>query len=201
MSIFRALIVDTNYIKINYSQYIDSNIDDNLLQSCIFMAQDINLQENIGYNMYQYIITGLITNNTGASFSTYYQFILNNYIQPSVSLWSIYQAYSSLLIKATNKAVVIKKSEESDSVGIKELEYMKNEIRNNAQFYDARTREYIMNNVNQFTEYFTTSGVDRIVPKSQVYYGGIYLGNGGKGRGYFNGGSRYGDDNYRTLNW
>jgi hypothetical protein len=177
MSAQRAFIIDSNYLKVNYNGYIDNNIDDNSIESFILLAQDVNLQSVLGYNMYNYIISTLISDPTGNSFSSYYQYILINYIRPSVALWSIFQMYPSLLYKATNKALVTKHSDDSIATGIREMEYMRNQIRNNAEFYDSRIQEYITNNTNFFTEYYTTSGVNRIKPKSQVYFGGLYLNN------------------------
>jgi hypothetical protein len=196
-----AFIIDTNYLKKNYPGYVDSNIDDNALQQFILIAQDINLQSVIGYNMYNFIITQLMNDPTGAIFSTYYQYILVNSIYKSVALWSIFNAYPTLLYKATNKAIVAKHSEESDAVSIKELEYLRAQIRNSAEFYDARTLEYIKNNPNFFPEYYTTSGVDRIIPKSQVYYGGLYLGGGSNRARTNNGGNGCCGEKGVNLNW
>jgi len=183
----RAFIVDSNYIKVNYPGYVEANVDDNSLQSFIIIAQDNNLQSMIGYNMYQYIVNALITDPTGNTLSDNYQYILINYIQPSVSLWTVYNAYPTLLYKPTNKALVTKHSDESIAVGIRELEYIRAQIKNNAEFYDARIVEYIQNNVGSFPEYFYTQGVNRITPKSNAYYGGIYL-YGGQYKGSNRGG-------------
>lgn len=170
-----AYIIDAHYLKTNYPGYVEANVDDNSLQSFILLSQDINLQSVIGYNMYRYIINSLISDYTGSGLSQKYQYILVNFIQPSVALWSIYNAYPTLLYKATNKAIVTKHSDESMAVGIRELEYLRAQIRNSAEFYDSRIREYITNNVADFSEYYTNSGVNRILPKSNVYYGGMYL--------------------------
>lgn len=176
----QAFIVDSNYLKTQYSGYVDSNVDNNMLESFILIAQDVNLQSLIGYTMLNHIISNLMTDPTGSTLSAQYQYILVNTIQKSVALWAMYQAYPSLLYKATNKALVTKHSDESNAVGIREMEYMRNQIKNSAEFYDSRTLEYIKNNVNEFSEYYTTSGVNRIRPKSTVYFGGLYLGGTGR---------------------
>lgn len=174
----KCFIVDSNYLKQQYPGYVDANVDANALESFILIAQDINLQSCIGYTMYNYIISSLIADPTGSNLSPQYRYILINYIQQEVALWSIYNAYPTLLYKATNKAIVAKNSAESEPVGIRELEYLRNQIRNSAEFYDSRIREYITNNVNDFMEYWETSGVNRIRPKSNVYFGGLYLKDG-----------------------
>lgn len=198
MSLNRAFIIDSNYLKTQYPGYVEANVDNNAIESFILLAQDINLQSCIGYTMYNYIISQLIIDPTGGSLSDQYKYILINYIQPEVALWSLYQMYPTLLYKPTNKAVVTKHSDDSNAVGIRELEYLRNQIRNNAEFYDSRIREYITNFVNDFMEYFSTSGVNRITPKSNVYFGGMYLNRGRKGSG--NSG-RCCDDPGIKLNW
>lgn len=191
----QAFIIDSNYIKTQYPGYCDSSVDSNSLESFILMAQDISIQSLIGYTMLFHIIDNLIIDPSGSTLSTQYQYILVNYIQKSTALWAIYQAYPSLLYKATNKAVVTKHSEDSVAVGIREMEYMRSQIRNNAEFYDSRTLEYIKNNSNYFIEYYTTSGVNRVRPKSTVYFGGLYLGNNGRL------GNKGCDGPSQNLNW
>ena len=176
----KAYIVDSAYIKKTFAGLVDSNVDNNSLESFILISQDIQLQSLTGYTMYNFIISALMVDPSGSTLSTQYQYILVNYIQPAVGMWAIYHAYPSLLYKMTNKALVTKHSEESQAVGIREMEYMRNQIKNNAEFYDSRIVEYIKNNVNDFMEYYTTSGTNRIRAKSNVYFGGLYLGGTGR---------------------
>lgn len=171
----QAYLIDSTYLKENYPAYVESNIDDNSLNQFILLSQTINIQSNIGYDMYIHIIDQMIIDGSGSTLSDEYQFILINYIYPALALWSIFNAFPSILYKATNKAIVTKHSDESREVGMKELEYLRSQIRNNAEYMDARTIEYIKNNINSFPEYFTTTGVNRIKPKSNNYFGGIYL--------------------------
>jgi hypothetical protein len=175
MSLLQAFIVDPTYIKTNYPQYVDNNVDDNLLNSSILLAQDINTQSILGYNMWNYIITTLNNDATGASFSNSYKYIITNYIQKSLSLWALFQAFPSLWVKSTNKSIVLKKGDDSESVNITTFNMLRNEIKNNAMYYDARIQEYIQNNISSFPEYFTTIGVQRITPKNSTYATGIYL--------------------------
>jgi len=170
-----AYIVDPSYIKTNYALYVDENIDDNLLNSAILLAQNNNLQSIIGYTMFRFIIDKLISDPTGNSFSNQYLYIIENYIQPSVGLWALYQALPTIWIRITNKSVVNKKGDDSEPVNMKAFSLLRDEIRNNAMFYDSRIVEYITNNTNDFNEYYTTDGVNRIFPKNSAYSNGVYL--------------------------
>lgn len=170
-----SYIIKADYLKKYYPGYVESNIDDNSLNSFILISQDVNIQSILGYNMYRYIIDALVSFPTGSSLSAKYLELLTDFVRPSLALWSIYNAYPNLLYKATNKSVVTKSSDDSNVISIKELEYIRTGIRNNAEFYDSRIKEFIMNNTTDFMEYFTTSGINRVKSKSNTYSGGIYL--------------------------
>jgi len=175
MAGMRAYIVDSSYIKTNYPQYIDENVDDNLLNASIMIAQDVKLQELIGYTMYQYIMSSLITDPTGGGFSNQYLYILENYIQQALSLWSLYEAFPTIWVRITNKSIVTKKGDDSESVNLATFKMIRDEIKNNAMFYDTRIIEYITNYPGDFNEYYTTNGVNRIFPKMSAYANGVYL--------------------------
>ncbi len=108
---------------------------------------------------------------------------MDNFIQPALGLWSIYEATPALNFKLTNKAVSQKSSQYSQPSSRSDVEYLRQQISNNAQFYDQRIREYITNNPTFFPEYFQISGVNRIKAKKNNYFGGLYLPDGFKYRG------------------
>ena len=179
MAGIQCYIVDSSYIKTNLSMYVDNNIDDNLINNAILLAEDINTQSLLGYNCYYYIVNNLISDPTGNSLPTPYQYLIQNYLQKDIALWAIYNAYPNLWAKATNKSIVQKKGDDSETVSISTFKMLRDEIKANAQYYDSRIIEYIQNNTGSFPEYFTTIGVQRITPKACAYSGGIYLNNQG----------------------
>jgi hypothetical protein len=80
----------------------------------------------------------------------------------------------------TNKSVATKSSDNGQPSSLEEIQYLRKDIESIAQFYAQRIREYIVNNPGSFMEYWATSGIDRITPKSNNYFGGIYLSRGMK---------------------
>ena len=175
MAGINAYLIDSSYIKTNYSMYIDSNIDDNLLNNAILFAQNVNLQEALGYTMYYFIVNKLISDPTGAGLSTQYLYLLENYIQPYIALYAVYNAYPNLWVKATNKSIVMKKGDDSESININVFNMIRGEIKNNAMFYQSRIIEYISNYPGDFQEYYTTNGVNRIYPSNSAYKAGVYM--------------------------
>lgn len=165
--------ITTTYLKKYYSGYLDQNIDDDALNSFILIAQNVRIQQVLGYDLYMRFINDI--NTYGSPQGAQYLFLMNNYIQAATALWSIYEAAPSLGFKITNKAVSQKSSEYGQPSSRQDIEYIRQQISNNAQFYSTRIREYITNNPNDFPEYFQVTGVNRIRAKRNSYFGGLYL--------------------------
>jgi hypothetical protein len=165
--------ITTDYLKKYYSGYLDANIDDDALNSFILIAQNVRIQSVLGFNLYNKFINDIQT--SGAPQGAQYLYLMNNYIQAATALFSIYEAAPSLGFKITNKSVSQKSSEYGAPSSRQDIEYIRNQILNNAQFYSQRIREYITNNPSDFPEYYQTSGVNRIRPKNNNYFGGLFL--------------------------
>lgn len=179
--------ITTSYIKRYYSGYLDQNIDDDALNSFILIAQNVRIQSVLGYELYMRFINDINTYQEPQG--QQYVFLMNNYIQPAVALWTIYEAAPNLGFKITNKAVSQKSSEYGQPSSRQDIEYIRQQISNNAQFYSQRIREYITNYPNDFPEYYQITGVNRIKAKRNNYFGGLwlpdtmYLGSKGRFRG------------------
>lgn len=151
---------------------VDDNVDPNLLQTFIIKAQDINIQTAIGNNLYVKLMSD-ISNNT---ISGYYQTLVNDYIQKCQLEWTIYHALPYINYRLTNKAVSEKKSDSSDATELKNIQYLREDVRSTAEFLTRRITEYIINNQAQFPEFFfMTPAQLQITPKLNNYFGGIYL--------------------------
>lgn len=175
--------VDQTYILKWYSGYLDNNVDPNLLEQFTLIAQSENIQEILGYDLYIKYINDIA--NTGAPDQTgLYVYLMDNFIQPATALWAVYHAIPTMNFRLTNKAMSQKSSDNSIPSGVSEVEYIRSQVRNRAEFATQRIREYIINNLNSFPEYIQLTGLDRIRAKSNNYFGGIALGTT---RGFYNG--------------
>jgi hypothetical protein len=165
--------ITTDYLKKYYSGYLDANIDDDALNSFILIAQNVRIQSVLGYNLYTKFINDIQT--YGAPQGAAYLFLMNNYIQPAVALYAIYEAAPSLGFKITNKAVSQKSSEYETPSSRQDIEYIRNQILNNAQFYSQRIREAITNDPTSYPEYYQVTGVNRVRAKNNNYFAGLFL--------------------------
>lgn len=173
MALINAYFIDTTYILKYYSSLLDNNIDPNFLNTFIFIAQSENIQEILGYTLYNKYVTD-IYNQTAITGD--YVTLMETFIQPATSLWTIYHAFPHINFRATNKAISQKSSENSVPSTVSDVEYLRNSIKNRAEFATQRIREYIINNLNSFPEYSRSDGIGRIAPKSTIYSEGIALG-------------------------
>jgi hypothetical protein len=106
-----------------------------------------------------------------------YQILLDNLIQKCQAFYVVHMALPYINYHLTNKSVATKSSDNGQPSSLEEIQYLRKDVESTAQFYAQRIREYIVNNPGAFTLYWGTSGIDRLTPKSNNYFGGIYLNN------------------------
>lgn len=167
-----AYFVTVEYIKKYYSIYLDQNIDDDSLSGFILISQDKWSQSSLGENLYKKYINDI--NNNGGPTGPY-EYLFVNFIQKALSLWTIYESLPALTYKMTNKSLSQKSSEYGKPSDQKAIELISTRIVTMAQFYDARVRQYCLNNPGDIPEYFVQPRVDSIAAKNQPYDAGLYL--------------------------
>ncbi len=170
----------SNYARlISYSYLIentiiDSNVDADLVTKFIDIAQDTQIQQVLGFALYTAIMDKVINNTLVGQ----YQFLVDNFIQRCLAHYVVYMSLPYINYHLTNKSVSTKSSDNGQPSSLEEIQYLRKDTESTAQFYAQRIREYIINNPGFFPEYWATSGIDRITPKSNNYFGGIYLSTG-----------------------
>jgi hypothetical protein len=169
-----ARLISYDYIIEN--TIIDSNVDADLITKFIDQAQDTKIQQVLGYALYMAIMDKIVNNNLTGE----YKFLVDNFIQKCQSHYVVYMSLPYINYHLTNKSVATKSSDNGQPSSLEEIQYLRKDIESIAQFYAQRIREYIVNNPGSFMEYWATSGIDRITPKSNNYFGGIYLSRGMK---------------------
>lgn len=164
---------------------IDDNIDPNLLDTFIIKAQDVNIQSVIGNTLYVRLMNDVYLETKGltgigipGSLTASYATVVNDYIQKCQAEWTVYHCLPYINYRLTNKAVSEKKSEWSDATELKNIQYLREDIRNTAEFLSTRIREYILNNQLQFPEFFQIIPNQlQITPKPSQYFSGVWLPN------------------------
>lgn len=169
MATLKVKFISTLYLKQNTT--IEDNVDDNKLVPFIYSAQDTHIQQALGTNFYDRLKSGVTLNNL----STLEDDFLRDYVQPALAQWTFYEAYPFLNFKATNKAISKESSEFSQPSELDEIKYLRNAIRDLAEFYLKRLNSYLCDYGYLFPEYQNPDPYENLVANSKSYFSGVYL--------------------------
>lgn len=159
------LFITSNYVF--KMSVIESNVDVDLIQKFIWKAQDLNIQSVLGQNLYQKMI------NDCPNYTGFYQQLMIQYIQPALCEWVVYHSLPFINFKLTNKAVSQKSSDSSQPSGIDDIKWLRQQVRNNAEFYNERMRDFIKNYPAEFPEFYQNTLSFEVKPNVSNYFSGI----------------------------
>lgn len=151
---------------------IDENVDAGLIVPCIKDGQEINIQSLIGSKLYNKLMTDAVNSTLVGD----YYILVKDYIQPALAMWTLYYSYSVINYRLTNKAVSQKSSDDSQPTSLKDLNFIKDETKNKAEFYNKRIVDLIRNNLSSFPEYEECGcNINNLNPQKKTYFSGIYI--------------------------
>jgi hypothetical protein len=174
----RVLFISTATLK--RSTPIQQNVDDDLLNPYIYKAQETHIQQILGTNLYDKIMTLIQTNTMSQPSNINYKLLLDDYIIPCLTEYSFYEVMPFISLKITNKSIVRGNAEFATEGDLTDLKYLRSTVRDIAEFYAQRVSNYLKQYSYNFPEYFTNSGLDKIVPNSTSYFSGVYIGGTGR---------------------
>lgn len=175
MSTNSVLMISTQFLKNN--TVINENVDDELLEPFIVTAQNIRIERVLGSDLFNNIVSNIENNAVSGINKT----ILDNYLQPALTQWTLYEALPYILFKLTNKSISKKDSENSVSADLSEMQYLRKNVRDVAEYLDQRFIEFLeeeWNNGNLPLYRGGNSNLDDIRPTTSTYFNGMYLGDG-----------------------
>lgn len=165
------LLVTATYIK-DYTP-VNPNVDEKYIRIAIEEAQKIHIREYIGSGLYGEII-GQVNNNNLTTLNTT---LLDNYIIPALKWWTLVEVIPFLTYKLTNKSIVTKNSDNSSTVERTQLDFLTNTASDKAQYHTQRLIDYLMEYSDEYPLYDNPGdGFDTIIPRSNSYDSGIWLG-------------------------
>jgi hypothetical protein len=145
---------------------IDDNVDADLLRKFILQAQNLNIQECIGQNLFRKLI------NDCPNFTGPYLNLMKEYIQPAAAQWAFYYSMDFINFRFTNKAISLKNSDNSNPSTIEDIKWLKQGVRDTAEFYTENIKRYIKANQGDFPEYFQIFSWE-LKPNRTNYFSGI----------------------------
>lgn len=144
---------------------IDSNVDSDELRYCIQQAQNIYIQETLGTNFFEQILNQVESGFISTSGATYNKELLDNFIQPTLVAYSYYILLDNMFIKMVNVGLQQFRSEQSNPIGLKEFQYLKDSAKDRAQFLDNLMRRHLVFENWKYPEYTRVLNNGQLIPE------------------------------------
>jgi hypothetical protein len=162
---YNVLLISEQELKNNTP--ITENVDVSELRFSIQQSQQIFLQETLGTNLFEFILDLVETNQIGDPQYVRYKELIRNFIRPMLISYSYYIALDNFYIKFVNVGLQQFRSEQSNPIDLKTLQYLKNNARDNAQFNDNLLRRHLVFNNQWYPQYTLVENNGQLIPEFQ----------------------------------
>jgi hypothetical protein len=163
----QALFITRNDL-VKYTA-VNGNVDTDKFIQFIKIAQDIHIQNYLGSDLFNKISNDIINNTLSGDYLS----LVETYIKPMVIHWGMVEYLPFASYTIANKGVYKHSSENSDTVGKNEIDFLIEKSRNLAQYYTDRFISYMNNNQALFPEYYTNSNSDVYPDKNASFEGWV----------------------------
>lgn len=153
---------------------VNNNVDGMYLLPAIEYAQDAGLQSLIGTKLYNKLME-LVENGDIAS-ATDYKYLLDEYITPYLVNKVTADIQIPLAFKMRNQGVVQQTGENTYVPSMKDIQYVKQDYDNKANFYGQRMSDYLRANRTKYPEYCSVDSCADMPSDKGAYNTGIFLG-------------------------
>ena len=149
---------------------IDGNTDTDKFIQFIKVAQQVEVQNLLGTDLYNKISADIIADTLSGD----YLDLVNNYVQPTL-IWFAQMTYIPFAAYQIKNGGVFKHSSETaQNVDKNEVDYLVSKAREYANYYSTRMVDYLCFNDNLFPEYNTNTNED-ISPDTDTTFNGWVL--------------------------
>ena len=163
----QALFITRNDL-IKYTA-LAGNIDTDKFLQFIKISQDLHIQNYLGSDLFNKISQDIIDNNLTGDYLT----LVNTYVKPMVIHWAMVEYLPFASYTIANKGVYKHNSENADTVGKNEIDFLIEKSRNLAQYYTDRFISYMSFKSNLFPEYYSNSNDDVYPDKNASFEGWV----------------------------
>jgi hypothetical protein len=154
---------------------IDGNVDYDKIIQFVKVAQEIDIQNLLGTDLYNKISADIISGaGGGAGLTGNYLTLVNDFVQPTL-IWFAQMNYIPFSAYTIAKGGVYKhQAENSQTVDKNEVDYLVSKAREYANYYSTRLVDYLCFNSSLFPEYSSNTNND-ISPDSDTTFNGWVL--------------------------
>jgi len=160
--------------KLKDSTAINLNVDPQILLPYVLQAQRIYIEPKLGTTLYEKLESLITAGTIGNVGNEAYKTLVDEFIGDCLPSWAFHMCIPYLRFKTENGNIYSKTSETGNALSTEEAQHLREEVRNNAEYFTERMIKYITNNITLFPEYNTNSGAD-ISPDQNAYYNGMNL--------------------------
>ena len=169
-----AYVLFISEAKLKDSTAINLNVDPEILLPYVLQAQRIYIEPKIGTDLYEKLESLITAGTIGNVGNEAYKTLVDEYIGDCLPSWAFHMCIPYLRFKTENGNIYSKTSETGTALSTADAQHLREEVRNNAEYFTERMIKYITNNTSSFPEYNTNSGAD-ISPDRNAYYNGMNL--------------------------
>ena len=169
-----AYVLFISELKLKDSTAINLNVDPQILLPYVLQAQRIYIEPKLGTDLYQKLESLITAGTIGNVGNEAYKTLVDEFIGDCLPSWAFHMCIPYLRFKTENGNIYSKTSETGNALSTEEAQHLREEVRNNAEYFTERMIKYITNNITLFPEYNTNSGAD-ISPDQNAYYNGMNL--------------------------
>ena len=155
---------------------LQGSIDADRLLSFMRTAQEKYILDLLGTVLY-YKLQDEVIAGTFPQMGVFYQDLMKDHIKPTLIWYAVgeYLPFSGVQFKS--EGAVKHQSDQSVAPSQREIDYLKEQARQNADFYSTRMQNYLISFCNEIPEYLESVGNQtQIYPnQANTYFGGLNL--------------------------
>ena len=169
-----AYVLFISEAKLKDSTAINLNVDPQILLPYVLQAQRIYIEPKLGTTLYEKLESLITAGTIGNVGNEAYKTLVDEFIGDCLPSFAFHMCIPYLRFKTENGNIYSKTSETGNALSTEEAQHLREEVRNNAEYFTERMIKYITNNISLFPEYNTNSGAD-ISPDQNAFYNGMNL--------------------------
>jgi hypothetical protein len=169
-----AYVLFISELKLKDSTAINLNVDPEILLPYVLQAQRIYIEPKLGTTLYEKLESLITAGTIGNVGNEPYKTLVDEYIGDCLPSWAFHMCIPYLRFKTENGNIYSKTSETGTALSTEEAQHLREEVRNNAEYFTERMIKFITNNLTDFPEYSTNSGAD-ISPDRNAFYNNMNL--------------------------
>ena len=148
---------------------LDGNVDTDKFIQFIKIAQQIDVRNYLGSDLYDRISNDIKANTLADP----YLALLSDYIQPMLIHYAMVQYLPFVAYQIKSGGISKHQSENAESVSKSEVDYLVQKERDFAEYYTKRFIDYICYHQNDFPEYSSNTNEDINPDKNDIFQGWV----------------------------